>query len=94
MKLWLPLLLIITITTPLFARIGCLDNSAHLEQRFDYKKYHFVQCNCLCEQAYSLTKNGSCSECGHRRDDVLINFVTTDPTKLINIAQLKKCCSK
>ena len=94
MKLWLPLLIFITIATPLFARIGCLDNSAHLEQRFDYKKYHFVQCNCPCEQAYSLTKNGSCTECGHRRDDVLITSVTTDPTKLINIEKLKMYSSQ
>lgn len=80
--------------TPLFARIGCLDKSMHLQQRFDYKKYHFVQCNCPCEQAYALKKNGTCTECGHRRDDVLIQFVTTDPNQLINIAGLQNYSSK
>lgn len=92
MKLRVVLLMFIAI--PLYARIGCLDKSAHLEQRFDYKKYHFVQCNCPCEQAYSLTKNGSCTECGHRRDEVLIKCVTTDPTQLVNIQKLKAYCAK
>ncbi|MFI5333140.1 MAG: hypothetical protein ACHQVS_03490 [Candidatus Babeliales bacterium] len=92
MKVWL--LTLTFIVTPVYARIGCLDKSMHLEQRFDYKKYHFVQCNCHCEQAYELMKNGTCTECGHRRDDVLVQFVTTDPTKLVNIAELKKYGNK
>ena len=91
MKLWLVLAFI---ATPLYARIGCLDKSMHLEQRFDYKKYHFVQCNCPCEQSYELKKNGTCTECGHRRDDVLVQFVTTDPAKLVDVAGLKKCGNK
>lgn len=92
MKLWLFALTLMSL--PLYARIGCLDKSMHLEQKFDYKKYHCVACNCPCEQMYSLTKNGTCTECGHRRDEILVQFVTTDPTRLVNIKQLQNYSSK
>ena len=84
--LWTPLLV---------ARIGCLHNSMDLEiRKYDYKKYHPVQCSCLCEEHHVICPNGTCSECGHRRDYVFIQHIKTDPTKLINIAQLKKYAGK
>lgn len=93
MKLTYTLILLSSIISPLYARVGCLDKSMHLEQKFDYKKFHFVQCNCPCEQEYEMTKNGTCTKCSHRRDEVLMSQVNTDPKTLINIARLKQCCT-
>ncbi len=72
------------------ARIGCLHNSLDLEvKKYDPKEYHPVNCTCPCEAKYVMCPNGKCSECGHRREYVFLQQVKTDPTRLINIAQLR-----
>lgn len=79
----------------LLARVGCLHNSLDLEQKkYDYKEYHPVDCTCPCEEQHIIYPNGMCSECRHRRDYVFVTHVKTDPSKLINIVQLRKYARK
>jgi hypothetical protein len=46
--------------SPLMARIGCMDNSWHLTQKYDNKEMHFVDCACDCNDTL-----GTCALCGH-----------------------------
>lgn len=50
----------------------CMDNSWHLEKRYDDKQYHFVSerpsgpCHCPCEKRYKqLSDRGKCTQCAH-----------------------------
>ena len=53
-------LLIACISIPTFARIGCRDDSWHMQKRYDYKEDHAVECYCDCANTL-----GRCKECGH-----------------------------
>jgi len=54
-------LFISSITIYLEARIGCRDNSWHLQKKYyDYKEDHAVVCLCPCPE-----KMGRCSKCQH-----------------------------
>jgi len=50
---------------PLSAEVGCMDNSFHLKQWPDFKQYHYVTCNCPCEQYAHLAERDKCLKCGH-----------------------------
>jgi hypothetical protein len=50
-------------TASLHATVGCMDNSYHLEKDYDYKQYHFVECNCPCKA--KRTRHNKCAECLH-----------------------------
>jgi D-lyxose ketol-isomerase len=49
----------------LFAAIGCMDNSYHLQKKYDTKSLHYVQCNCHCYAKKALPTALKCIECGH-----------------------------
>lgn len=52
----------------LSAAVGCLDNSRSLTERFDYKEYHPVQCNCPCWKYRQSSDRCQCVKCGHYHD--------------------------
>lgn len=66
------LFLVITMVvahTPLMAEVGCMENSYHTKQAYDYKNYHYVDCTCPCTKQQQISSvRGICSECGHCRD--------------------------
>ncbi len=53
-------LLVSSINSHIKARIGCRDNSWHLQKKYDYKEDHAVVCHCPCPE-----KMGRCSKCQH-----------------------------
>ena len=55
-------------TNSLFGTIGCMDNSYHIKQKFDHKRYHYVQCNCPCHKYINSFVKGVCPQCGHYHD--------------------------
>lgn len=46
---------------------GCMDNSYHADPcaAYDYKNYHYVDCDCRCERYARLYKRGTCGGCHH-----------------------------
>lgn len=84
-KLYLNLLMLSAIR--LSAAPGCIDNSYHLTQLFDYKNYHHVACNCPCQKQYKIVpKRAQCQKCLHYRDPYYTNPVTQtkQPTLCLN----------
>ncbi len=53
-------LLMSSINNHIKARIGCRDNSWHLQKKYDYKEDHAVVCHCPCPE-----KIGRCPQCQH-----------------------------
>ena len=72
---YITILFVLVSTTILRAEIGCMTKSKHLESAFDYKNYHYVQCNCPCWKYETSSDRGICSQCGHyhepRRFEIL-----------------------
>ncbi len=48
---------------------GCMDNSYHADPcaPYDYKNYHYVDCDCPCERYAQLYNRGMCGGCHHYR---------------------------
>jgi len=42
------------------ARMGCRDNSWHMQKKYDYKEDHAIECFCPCPE-----KMGRCLQCHH-----------------------------
>jgi hypothetical protein len=61
-----------------YTEFGCMDNSKHLctANGYDYKKYHYVCCNCPCDRYAQSFDRGRCEECLHFRAPK--NIVVTD----------------
>lgn len=57
------ILFVCFINIPLQAKIGCMDNSWHLAKPFDNKEYHYVSCNCPCQEI--IQDRGRCLYCRH-----------------------------
>lgn len=57
------------IATSIQARIGCMDNSNHLEKFGDTKSYHYVACTCPCQRYKQLADRNTCTKCGHYHDN-------------------------
>ncbi len=55
-------------TATLIGQIGCMDKSKHLNEKYDYKTYHYVHCTCDCQRYAQSSDRGLCSECGHYHD--------------------------
>lgn len=61
---------------PLCARVGCMDNSWHVQRctkdcdykMGDSKTYHYVKCNCPCR--YTVQPLNQCIRCRHYHEDV------------------------
>lgn len=53
------------ISNKLFGAVGCMDNSWHLQKKYDTKSFHYVQCNCPCYQHKTLKTAGLCLQCQH-----------------------------
>ncbi len=50
--------------------VGCMDNRKHVDCTlgcFDYKNYHYVECNCRCERYAHAMNRGQCRHCLHFR---------------------------
>lgn len=65
------ILFLALVATPCFratAEIGCMDKSSHLKEKFDYKGYRYVQCNCPCKKHAISSERGICKKCGHYHD--------------------------
>jgi len=43
--------------------LGCMDNSYHMTRPCDFKKYHYVHCDCPCEDI--IDSRGTCRKCLH-----------------------------
>ena len=60
------------------AACDCMDNSWHLQKKYDTKTYHLVNdCYCPCGKgpAYKiLASRGKCLTCGHYRDPRPLTF--------------------
>jgi len=62
----------------LSAKVGCMSKTLNLESSYDYKTYHYVQCNCPCGSSsrYAILRNrGICKECGHFHELKPIKFI-------------------
>jgi hypothetical protein len=57
------LILLFTFNYQLYSSIGCSDNSYHMQLPNDNKEYHYVHCDCPCENI--LSERGKCSRCLH-----------------------------
>jgi len=71
MFIYLILLFLAIASFKLSAEIGCMSTSLNLESHYDYKTYHYVQCDCPCGSSsrYAILKNrGVCRECSHSRE--------------------------
>lgn len=74
-------LLFLCICAPAYAEIGCMDNSYHVQQDYDYKQYHYVRCTCPCKQyQHYMSKGYRCSKCGHAHDPHLAAVVRNSYT--------------
>lgn len=78
---------ILLISTPFLshAAIGCMSRSANLDSSYDYKNYHYVQCNCPCGSSsrYAiLSPQGICRECGHYHELKPIHIIKGSVSKL------------
>lgn len=76
---------------------GCMSKSRELSQRYDYKNYAFVQCNCPCGKSprYKiLADRGQCIYCRHYRDARPIYLVNPQemsvPTSFVRHIQERK----
>ncbi len=56
------------------AQVGCMDTSKHRDTSdgYDYKKLHYVSCDCPCRAHKTLNKKGRCNRClhFHHPDDI------------------------
>jgi hypothetical protein len=87
-SLYIKLLILSTIKS--FAAPGCIDNSYHLTQLFDYKNYHYVACNCPCQKQYKIiSKRAQCQKCHHYRDPYYTNPLVHVKQPTICLAQKK-----
>ncbi len=80
-------------TNTIYPAIGCQAKSYHLKKKYDYKVYHYVQCNCQCHKYAHSFERGKCSQCGHYHDPGEFNVlapVSVEETKRKNDEQLKK----
>lgn len=59
--------LVLLTISPLYAKIGCIDNSDHLKHLYDTKTYHFVHCLCPCRRIMTFKRN-QCTDCKHYHD--------------------------
>ena len=75
MKNILLITLLFMASQPIFASIGCMDNSWHLKKSPDYKTYHYVKCNCPCERYTLMENRGKCLRCGHFHNPQDINWI-------------------
>lgn len=57
---YLIILITSTLSITLLPRIGCRDNSWHMEKQYDYKDDHAVACSCPCPDTIDR-----CIQCGH-----------------------------
>ena len=70
-------LLLLATSTSIYGSPACLDNSWHLEKRYDSKNFHSVDCNCPCEKQYKIMEyRGKCSKCEHFRVPKQIEFIS------------------
>lgn len=61
--------LLLTQPIMIMAELGCMENSYHTKEPYDYKNYHYVDCTCPCTRQQQISAvRGICSECGHCRD--------------------------
>lgn len=71
------MILLILTTASLQARPGCLDNSFHLQEKYDAGQWHPVRCNCPCgTPGYRILANGMCINCRHRHDAAYEEIIT------------------
>jgi len=87
------LIVALTHTNSMQPAIGCMDKSYHVKKKYDYKVYHYVQCNCPCHKYVHSFDRGICPQCGHYHDpgefNVLAPAATEKATEKTNM-QLKK----
>lgn len=82
------LIILINVFLHLKASNSCMDNSWHLEKRYDYKEYHKTQCNCPCWKYKELSDRGRCSKCLHYHKPE--PFGVRKPSYVISALQEKK----
>lgn len=82
------------LSVPLHGAPGCMDNSFHADPcvPYDYKNYHYVECNCRCERYSLLYTRGRCGGCHHYRvpQDPKLDIRTRVPSK----TNLSDCLTK
>ena len=72
---WFFVFIVFNTPISLYSRVGCMDNSWHLEKQYDYKEHHPVYCLCPCPDTIK-----QCIQCGHCHDPkpwVIINNTQT-----------------
>jgi hypothetical protein len=79
------MLLITLLITPLYAGPLCMDNSKHLEEMYDTKEWHSVECYCNCD----TIKGRYCIECGHLQDAQTYNIVNVKSERKYITRQVK-----
>lgn len=76
-KYYYVLLLGICASSPLLhAKIGCMDNSWHLQKKYDSKEYHYVACDCPCTD--TIANRNQCPCCDHYHDAEPWVMITSD----------------
>lgn len=71
------------------AEVGCMDNSWHLQKKYDDHSYHYVSCNCPCSKRYKIfADRGRCMQCRHFRDPKPYVVITSEAiTEEIAVSQ-------
>ena len=88
MKRVIILIALLLLSYRVFSRIGCMDNSFHLNKSPDFKTYHYVNCDCPCEQNIILEDRAKCLRCQHYHNPKDLNFMPTT-TKVKPIKEVK-----
>jgi len=89
----------------LYSSPDCLDNSHHMEEKYDSGGYYSVAkskhgpCYCPCEKQYKLSPDrGKCWNCGHYRvpRPLVLNPAPAQvlDAKIINVKKLKARAKK
>ncbi|HSW73612.1 MAG TPA: hypothetical protein VLG71_00485 [Candidatus Limnocylindria bacterium] len=85
---------ILLATWHLRASIGCLDNSWHLQKRYDSKEYHPVKCTCACEKEHKIYHDRNrCSKCMHFHDAKPVMVISKETRPKIDPLLIKKALS-
>jgi len=68
---------LLTTLGSLYGSPACIDNSWHLQKKYDAKNFHPVECNCPCEKQYKIMQyRGKCWKCEHFRVPQKIEVVS------------------
>lgn len=67
-------------TGTLKAKVGCMDDSKYLSEKFDTKELHYVQCNCPCKTI--VQPHNQCLFCRHYHAEPSWEIIKPQPVRI------------